>query len=590
LRPKPITYAREVYSPSQLEMANRCLRSWVLRYVYGIKTQSAASRSKALGTLIHKCVELYVNGRSMLSLSVDDFDDYTRKEFTAFTAHREQALFDKTLKKNPYADLNETRTKSREGAQKELEALFREAPQRALAGLAHLPPLEQCAARFAEVPLQVSTTDFYDYDVEFSEMCKIDLVVQAQSGEWYLYDHKSTKGGKRTWTEIDVQVNEEGDTVDVEVQRSVYDPWLYVPTPEALKRNVQLLLYAAHVMQKQKVGELWCRWIYYYTGEGAPDSKPVDVHITYAEVAEYLQPWLELADKLGWIIRDTLEKNQLPDLAQFEFSEKINTDDSPCDAYGGCGYRGSHCNPPPLSAADILARTRAVKRESKGAESMSLDHRVAQMQANGAPVLPSVTPMQNPPGFQYTPNVNGQFVVAPPGHPAHAGVPAGYQYPPGAVPVAGGAVEVPQQQIIQATIAPPFSQTPHTPSSEEVDAWLAANPPPAHEESKIACPMPVPLLAPEPEKPKRTRRTKAEIEAEKAAGREAFFETAKDVPIVDGPLASGGLDHGIIVTREGSDLTHVVGIADAALEALSQKSKSLGCDVQVNFSFKGSQS
>jgi hypothetical protein len=577
VRPKPITYAREVYSPSQLEMANRCLQSWVLRYIYGIKTQSAASRSKVLGTLIHKCVEHYINGGTMTALSVNDFDEYTRKEFTAFTSHREQVLFDKALKKNPYADLNETRLKSREGAQKELEALFREAPQRALAGLAHLPPLEQCAARFAEVPLQVSTTDFYDYDVQFSEMCKIDLVVQAQSGEWYLYDHKSTKGGKRTWTErFDV-----GEGNIEEINRSEYDPWLYVPTPEALKRNVQLLLYAAHVMQHAKVGELWCRWIYYYTGEGAPDSKPVDVHITYAEAAEYLQPWLELADRLGWIIRDTLEKNQLPDLAQFEFSEKINTDDSPCDAYGGCGYRGGHCNPPPLSAADILARTRAVKRESKGAESMSLDSRVAQMQANGAPVLPSVTPTTNPPGFQYTPNVNGQFVVAPPGHPAHAGVPAGYQYPPGPVPVAGGVVEVPQQQIIQTTTAPPFSQTSHTPSPEDVDAVLAQHPLP--EEYRKLPPMS------EPEKPKRTRRTKAEIEAEKAA--QAFGPPAEGVTrVVSEPPTDAELDalpH--VGRRDGMSVAGARGI-DGAVETLAARSKELGCDIQVNIVMKGGQS
>jgi hypothetical protein len=560
VRPKPITYAREVYSPSQLEMASRCLRSWVLRYIYGIKTQSTASRSKVLGTLIHKCVELYVNGRSMLSLSADDFDDYTRKEFTAFTSHREQVLFDKALKKNPYADLNATRVTSRESAQKELEALFRDAPQRALAGLAHLPPLEQCAARFAEVPLQVSTTDFYDYDVQFSEMCKIDLVVQAASGEWYLYDHKSTKGKPG-------------------------DPWAYVPTPEALKRNVQLLLYAAHVMQKQKVGELWCRWIYYYTGEGAPDSKAVDVRITYAEVAEYLQPWLELADRLGWIIRDTLEKNQLPDLAQFEFSEKINTDHSPCDAYGGCGYRGSHCNPPPLSAADILARTRAVKRESKGAESMSLDNRVAQMQANGAPVLPSVTPMTNPPGYNYTPNVNGQYVVAPPGHPAHTNVPAGYQYPPGPVPVAGGVVEVPRQQIIQTTIAPPFSQTSHTPSPEEVDACLAANPlPEAYRD--------LPPLDAQPEKPKRTRRTKAELQAEKEqAAYDAFGPPAQGVTrVVLEPPTDAELDTITHIGRlDGMSVAGARGI-DGAVETLAARSKELGCDIQVNILMKGGQS
>jgi hypothetical protein len=570
VRPKPITYAREVYSPSQLEMANRCLRSWVLRYVYGIKTQSA-SRSKVLGTLIHKCVEHYINGGTMTALSVNDFDDYARKEFVAFTTHREQALFDKTLKKTPYADLNETRTKSREGAQKELEALLREAPQRALAGLAHLPPLEQCKRKHAELVLEVSTTDFYDYDVQFSEMCKIDLIVQAQDGTWYLYDHKSTKGGKRDV--VTVEINKDG--VEVEVTRTIYDPWLYVPTPEALKRNVQLLLYAAHVMQHAKVGELWCRWIYYYTGEGAPDSKPVDVHITYAEVAEYLQPWLALADKLGWIIRDTLEKNQLPDLAQFEFPEKINTDDSPCDAYGGCGYRGGHCNPPPLSAADILARTRAVKQERAKESNMGLDDRVAQMQANGAPVLPSVTPMANPPGYQYTPNVNNQFVVAPPGHPAHTSVPAGYQYPPGAVPVAGGVVEVPAADAWPAPTNPPgYTDAPNFALQAEAAA-------------RMNLPSTVEVVA-EPEKPKRTRRTKAEIEAE--AQRRSTGATIIDVEsrtIEEHEPQAGGL--GLSVEDAIARYVPRPGI-DGAVETLAARSKELGCDIQVNIVMKGGQS
>src|SRR6188768_2040839 len=162
VNPKPITYAREVYSPSQLEMAKRCLRSWVLRYVYGIKTQSAAGRSKVLGTLIHKAVEIYIGGRSMLSLTLDDLDEYTRKEIDAYVAHRTDVLFAKTLKKNPYEHHAKLQVACSEAAKRELDELLREAPQRALAGLAHLPPLEQCAQRFAEVQLQVNTGAFYD--------------------------------------------------------------------------------------------------------------------------------------------------------------------------------------------------------------------------------------------------------------------------------------------------------------------------------------------------------------------------------------------------------------------------------------------
>jgi hypothetical protein len=547
VNPKPITYAREVYSPSQLEMAKRCLRSWVLRYVYGVKTQSAAGRSKVLGTLIHKAVEIYIGGRSMLSLTLDDLDDYTRKEIDAYVAHRADVLFAKALKKDPYLDTVKGQVDASMAAKREVDELLREAPQRALAGLAHLPPLEQCAQRFAEVQLQVSVSGFRCDPVQFSDMSKLDLVVQANDGQWFLYDHKSTKGKPG-------------------------DPWAYVPSAEQLKTNVQLLIYALCVMQQTGAASLWCRWIYYYTGQGAPDSKAVDVFITREEVISNLEPWLDLADSLGVIIRETKATNKLPPLEQFGFPDAVHDEtESPCDAYGGCGYRNQQCHPPMLSVEQILERTRSAKQvtsasESKGAEDiMGLDQRVQQQFASGAPVLPGTQPMSapvapqvNPPGFQYVPNVNNQFVVAPPGHPAHTGVPAGYQYPPGPVPVAGGVVEVPVASGAAAVYI----------ANEQAAQRGQA--------TQVADPGPEPTVE---EKPKRKRRTKEEIDADKLspaarASLEAGIESAKTEPLVD--LGS--------FAQFADDTSETI---DSAVVVLARRAREIGCDIDVSVKLKG---
>ncbi len=208
---------------------------------------------------------------------------------------------------------------------------------------------------------------------------------------------------------------------------------------------------------------------------------------------------------------------------------------------------------------------------------MGLDDRVAQMQANGAPILPSAAPMTNPPGFQYTPNVNGQMVVAPPGHPAHSGVPAGYQYPPGAVPVAGGVVEVPQTPAPQyATPVQPIEVVTLPPEAAAAAEHLAE-----HLAEHVAEAV---------EKPKRTRRTKAEIEAEKAA--QAFGPPAEGVTRViceaDRTITEYP-DEPHIGRRDGMSVAGARGI-DGAVETLAARSKELGCDIQVNIVMKGGQS
>lgn len=328
---KPVTYARPVYSPLSLAMADRCLQSWILRYVHGVKTPESVTRSKVLGVLIHKCLEIYARGdRSMLTLSRGDFE---QKELDAFSLFGE-----------------------REGGEA-LDALFDEAPQRSLPAVGFIPtPDTPGLTLLQEQPLAVAC------GFEVSDWSRIDLeLYDGTRGEVAFVDYKSTRGKPG-------------------------NPWAYVPSPDSLKHDIQFLLYALGMMQKYQRSSVEGRFIYCFTGKGPPQATAVDVEITHDEAAANLAPWQELAKRLTQIIRDTHVSGKLPDPAAFAYSDKLHTSESPCRAFGGCPYEHQHCTPPLISPEQVIARTRKDNE-------MPLEDRLAQQNANGAPVLPGSAPM-----------------------------------------------------------------------------------------------------------------------------------------------------------------------------------------------------
>lgn len=363
--PRLVTYARAVFSPSQIAMAHACFRSWVLRYIHGEKPPELTTRGKIFGVLIHNCLACFLQGGKVSDGTLDTLSDNDRKDVARYVDQL-------------------TAERGREYAEKELAAMLADAPQRALTGLPLLPSAESSRVRLVEVPLKLDTRPMHRHGaaIVFSDWSRLDLVVQRVDGVWFVFDHKSTAGDR------------ESDT-----------PWVYVPTPEQLLDDVQLLLYAASVMQANGLIEIWCRWVYYYSGRRfAPQAKPVDVHVTWTDAVARLQKYFDVCDLMATEIKRTLTLGKLPTYDAHPLPANVLEVDRPCDKYGrGCAYRDTKCNPPKIPL------DRLVKQKKEKEKSMSLEERLAQMQNNGYVPTPAANPVP-----QVAPQA--QHIAIPPGH------------------------------------------------------------------------------------------------------------------------------------------------------------------------------
>lgn len=364
---KPITWARSVFSPSQIAMARRCFRRWLLRYIHGIKLTERSSRGKIFGVLIHNCLAVYLGGGRVTDASLETLSENDRKDVLRY-----------------FDDMAAER--GRDKADAELAKMLREAPQRALAGLHLLPDASACRQRLVEVPFKLDTRPLHRFGaaIVFSDWSRLDLVVERIDGVWFLFDHKSTAGDAKT-----------------------RDPWAYVPSVEELGQDEQLLLYAACVMQQTGARDLWCRWVYYCAGESfAPQAKAVDVYVTWDQVVERLQPIFDACDIMVTEIKRTLAVNQLPDVGSRPFPENVLEVDRPCEDYRGCGYKGEQCKPP-MIPLDRLVRG----KQQKDTTDMSVESRMAAMQAAGFQPTPAAAAVVNP-----VPAVAAPAIAAPPGY------------------------------------------------------------------------------------------------------------------------------------------------------------------------------
>lgn len=451
---RPVTYAKTVYSPSQISMAHACFRSWLLRYVLGNKPPELTTRGKVFGVLIHNCLACFLRGGKVSDGTLDTLTENDRKDVAR------------------YAD-QLAAERGREYAEKELAAMLADAPQRALTGLPLLPSADSSRVRLVEVPIKLDTRPLHRFGaaIQLSDWSRMDLVVQRVDGVWYVFDHKSTAGDES-------------------------DPWAYVPTSEELANDVALLLYAASVMQVNGLGEIWCRWVYYYSGRRfAPQAKPVDVHVAWADCAARLQPYFDTCDKMSTEIKRALTLKRLPVLEAHPFPVNVLELDRPCDKYGkGCAYRDSLCNPPKIPLEKLAQK----KQRKKEKNNMGLGERVTQMQSNGY----VQTPAANTGSAGGVPQVapHAQHIAIPPGHAPvldSAGNLIGWQ--PIAPAVASPVYQAPAP--VAAPPAPPPVGSPTLPAGDPVGAGLTLPGTPAAE------PAPAPA---EPAPAKRTRASKTE--------------------------------------------------------------------------------
>lgn len=295
---------REDQSPTQLGRADGCWRAWLLAYLYGFKPEFKTTPSTAFGSLTHACFEAHMHGKH-----VSKFDEYIdarkRKEFDTLDP-------------------------------KELVELRERAPTRALSAVHLLPDPKRCRAVHCETPLLLDTTHIAPgfEPIVWSSMSALDLVYVYDDGLPRLIDYKTTKG--RFYG-----------------PKAQQGPWVWVPKPKALAKDVQFILEALYVMQWFGVQELWARWIYVLShAEQKPQSTAVDVHVTWDQMVEAAQPWLALANRCRIAIR----VGARPELDTIPFPELVYPDpDSPCAKYPkkwglpGCQYHEMNdgiCKPP----------------------------------------------------------------------------------------------------------------------------------------------------------------------------------------------------------------------------------------------------
>lgn len=376
---KGVYTPREETSASQLVMADRCWRSWVIRYLLGVKSDRR-SRGQLLGSLIHACLDSHFGGRSVYDYEIDD---RTAKDLEAFAQEKGPA---------------------------EVIRLKDEAPKRAMAGLAFLPRLDECTQVYRETNKFILDTAEFWSDIEpikWSPMSALDLAVQAKSGDWFIYDHKSTAGGYRA--------PEENDD-----RPGWFDPWLYVPTEEKLSHDAQLLLYALAAIQKLGLPGIWCRWVYYSTAyRKPPQACNRDVYVTKEQAVERLTRWIQLADKMRRAVRWVTDGNPVPAIEELELPAKLeHPRDSPCLMFRGCAYRGAICNPP-IPLRNQMAATSAKKEEEK----MNVNQNLANAMAGYG---------QQPPAPQTAQPTQGYFQqpVQPPQAPPQAPPQYAQQAPP----------------------------------------------------------------------------------------------------------------------------------------------------------------
>ncbi len=300
----------EVFSPSGLSLAGRCLTAWSRRYLHG-QSELGVKRATVLGLIIHACIEAHYQGGNLYRPVLDERTKHDLNRLTSAHPHKIKELLD-----------------------------F--APSRAIAGLPFLPVADQCSVVQVERPLAFSPTPLSGKPVLLRGL--IDLVTCDKAG-WLLTDHKSTKG--RSWdtrsypAELNRPLAQRGDKFG--------GPWAYAKTAEELVEDIQANVYGYSVMVENGLDELRCRWIYYNTDPNlAPVAIAVDFTLRLNDTLLYLQKWLGLAQYLrGWV--DYTVEHGPPTDEQTGYPDKLLPDpESPCAAFGGCTHhvdRGGTCSP-----------------------------------------------------------------------------------------------------------------------------------------------------------------------------------------------------------------------------------------------------
>jgi hypothetical protein len=224
------------------------------------------------------------------------------------------------------------------------------------------------------------------------------------------------------------------ETADLRTTRpAVFDhkstvDFKWAKTPEALRTDLQLALYAYAAMLRYGVPECHCRWNYYRRNKPFK-AIPVDVIVTFDDIRPTLDRAVSLAERMAYVIRHGYRALSLP--------PHVNH----CGAFNGCAHQ-TRCT-------DLTPEKRMISLMSNAAPDAAAFFAALEAQKGGPP--PAGPPPAGPPpapvyqAHPQDPNfvwVNGAWThvsqLPPPGAPPPAAAPPVAINPP---PVQGAPVQ-----------------------------------------------------------------------------------------------------------------------------------------------------
>lgn len=264
----------------------------------------------------------------------------------------------------------------------------------------------------------------------------------------------------------------------------------WAKTADDLVTNIQAALYAADAMHQTGADACDLQWTYMRT-RGARRAEAVRVRVTREQIIPTLNRIAGYAAEMTALLNSGLTAIQIP------------CNPGACEAFGGCEFKHL-CN---LSPEE---RLKAVMSQGTASFLSTLQTRNNGGAINPPPVAAPVAVPPAPPA----PVWNGSQWVLP---AAPAAPPVAAPAPPVAPPP-GSYVVTPGQPITPAEAVGRHYAPEHGPGVWAPDGPAQVAPPvPAPVAAPVAPPQAEPVEAP-PAKPKRTRRTKAEMEAARARG------------------------------------------------------------------------
>lgn len=505
---------KEFFSASQLESWDGCQRKWAFRYLWGLREPEGDGQRT--GTAGHKQLELYMQGRPL--------DQNEPLRLTPTKRYPEGRII--------YPG------------------------QIALPAVQYLPDRRETSEFYTEHPINIDTRYLMAGIEPIQFTGSKDLFARHHSGTWAIWDYKFIKDVEKWAKPIDV-----------------------------LRRDIQGSLYAIDVALNKAQDEIPFRWIYIQTDpDKLPKAERRDVIFQREAVMRRGHELMVQA----CLMRDTMRERADP--------RDLPPSHDTCTKYGrpgqiNCKYHVQHggpCDPGISHLGDRLVtlelrkpKTQTPEKESTPMTAFAdLSSRLAAIRGNGAPVaaaaqpapvaqVPIVAPVTAPAPLQPPPVA--PIAAAPPAFAApvqsHVLPPEAALPPAPVAPIAP--VALPAQQPVPMQFPPGqhvVNQPIQVPPGTVVQGAPVIGPP----ASVQLAPFVIETAGVEvtetaeqaAEKQKRHRRTKAEIEAERAA------EAAKHAPAsnVRDQLAAAILANPSLCPNLET-VPYVFAIADEALKA-----------------------